>query len=273
MSGDSSMSRRRIWPRTLAPPLISILTFLFFWEVLIQSFNVPVYLLPAPTHIIASLAANAGLVFQNAKPTIYESSIGFLISVPLGTFLAILTVWSKGLGKAVMPLLVFSQSIPKISVAPLLLVWFGFGLTSKVLVVFMMAFFPIFLSMLSGLKSVERELLDMMTCMRPSKMQVFIKVRIPNSLPFLLDGFKLGITRSVLGAVAAEWISSDQGLGHLIIYADASMNSPLLFATIAILATIGMGLFILVNALGRLIVPWYFALRRISTLQKTGGKT
>ena len=273
MVGDPSMARWRTWSRSLAPPFISILAFLFFWEVLIQSLNVPVYLLPAPTNIIKSLATNAALIFYNAKPTIYESLMGFLISILVGAFLAILTVWSKSLGKVVMPLLVFSQSIPKISIAPLLLVWFGFGLTPKVLVVFMMAFFPIFLSMLSGLKSVERELLDMMTCMRPSKLQVFIKLRLPNSLPFLLNGLKLGITRSVLGAVAAEWISSDRGLGHLIIYADASMNSSLLFATIAILATIGTGSFMLVNALGRLIAPWYFAVRRTTTLQKIGGKT
>ncbi len=251
-----------------AYPLFSILVFLVLWQGFVQIANMPIYLLPAPLDILESFAKNAAFIFSNAKPSLYESIAGFLLSIPVGVLLAVLTIWSATLGRAVMPFMVFSQSVPKISIAPLLLVWFGFGMTSRVLIVFMMAFFPIFISMVTGLRSVDQEMLDMMTCMRPSKLQVFIKLRIPNSLPFLLDGLRLAVIRSVLAAVVAEWISSDKGLGYLVIHAEAISDSPLLFATVVLLATMGFGFFTIVTALGRFMVPWYFAMRKTEALRE-----
>lgn len=262
MVNTSIVRTLRGWIRHATPPVITGCLLIIFWQAFVQFLNIPKYLLPAPSEILYVLVNNTELFFTNAKSSISESISGFLLSVGVGGFLAILSVWSKSLGRAVMPFLIFSQSVPKISIAPLLLVWFGFGMTSKVLIVFMMTFFPIFISMLTGLRSIDEEMLDMFTCMGPTTPQVFIKLRIPNSLPYVINGFKLAAIRSVLAAIVAEWISSDQGLGYLLMYADGACNTPLLFATVVMLSSIGISYFIIVIVLGRFMIPWYFAMRQ-----------
>jgi NitT/TauT family transport system permease protein len=268
MVGFSLINRCRNQAKKVIPPIASILIIFILWQVYIWIFNIPVYLLPTPLKILESFIHNAWLIFYNAKTSIFEATIGFLFSIPVAVLLAILVVWSRTIDRTVMPFVIFSQTVPKVAIAPLLLVWFGFGIISKVLIVFMMAFFPIFISMLSGLRAVDHEMLNLINSMRPSKLQVFMKLRIPNSLPFLLDGFRLAVVRSVLAAVVAEWISSDRGLGHLVLYADAASDAPLLFGTIALLAGMGLVGFLIVTALGRFMVPWYFAMRKTEIVKE-----
>ncbi|MFQ5913904.1 MAG: ABC transporter permease [Nitrospinota bacterium] len=267
MTSISSIANRRARLSPWISPIASVFLLLFLWQATVSFFNVPTYLLPKPLEILSTFARNPGLLLSNATPSLYESISGFLLSVAIGIPLAFLTVWSTSFGRTVMPFLVFSQVVPKVAIAPLLLIWFGIGLTSKVLIVFMMAFFPIFISTISGLRAVDQDMLNMMNSMRPSKFQLFLKLRIPNSLPFLLDGLKLAVTRSVIAAVVAEWISSDKGLGYLIIYADAASDSPLMFGAIALLAAMGLGFFMCITAVGRLMIPWYFAMRKTEVVR------
>jgi NitT/TauT family transport system permease protein len=262
MARSPEIGMGRIWAKQAGYPMVSIFLLLVLWEAWVWMFKVPNYLVPAPIEIFRALWENAALLLANARPSLFEAGVGFLLSIALGVPLAILAVAFDWFGRTVTPFLVFSQVVPKVALAPLLLIWFGFGMTSKVLIVFMMAFFPIFISMTSGLRSVESDMLNMMNSMRPTKYQVFAKVRVPHSLPYLIDGLKLAVTRSVIAAIVAEWISSDKGLGYLILYADAASKTPLLFSIIGVLAVIGLAFFMIVSYLGRLMVPWYFAMRK-----------
>ena len=255
-----------LWKTTFYP-FASLLALFLAWEFLVGILQVPAYLIPAPTDIITALVQNAGLLLKHAGPSAVEAGLGFLLSVGAGIPLAILTVAYPRFRKTVMPFLISSQVVPKVAIAPLLLIWFGFGITSKVLIVFMMAFFPIFIAMISGLQAVEPDMLNLMLSMRPTKIQVFTKLRIPNSLPYLIDGLKLAVTRSVIAAIVAEWISSNEGLGYLILYADARSNSPLMFSIICVLAVIGLIFFMLVAGIGKTLVPWYYAMRKTEVVR------
>ena len=250
--------------RQWSPPALTVAATLVAWEAVVVGLHVPEYLLPAPSGILAALGEEWRYLAPHTGITLYEILWGFSLSIAVGIPLAMLIVYSAVLERAVYPLLVASQSVPKIAIAPLLIFWAGLGIFPKVLVAFLIAFFPIVIDTVAGLRSVEPELLHLARSMGASEAKVFLKIRLPTALPNIFAGLKVAVTLAVVGAIVGEFIQADRGLGYALLQANAMLNTKLSFATILILAVIGTVLFLVVDWIERLLIPWH-ASRRVET--------
>src|SRR6266852_2224653 len=236
-------------------PIMTVIGTLAVWEVGTRVFGIPSYLLPAPSKIVVSFAEHAGLLLKHGWVTTVEIVLGYLLSIVVGVPLAFAIFMWPAFSRSVLPLLVSSQAMPKVAVAPLLLVWFGFGLLPKVLVAFLIAFFPIVISTVVGLASIEPEKIDLARSMGFGPVATFFKVRLPNALPSIFGGLKISITLAVVGAVVGEFVGGDAGLGYLLMVANGGMDTQLLFAGIVALTILGVALFLLVELAERLAIP------------------
>lgn len=242
-------------------PLLAVGVGVAVWYALIYLLEMPHYVLPRPESIFLEMYEQSPLLLRHGWVTTYEAVAGFLLGVAIGVPCALLIVWSEPVGRALMPLLIFSQTMPKVAIAPLFLLWFGFGILPKVVVAFLICFFPIVISMATGLQSVETEMLELVRSMSATKFQVFRKARIPTSLPFLFSGLKVSITLSVIGAIVGEFVGSNEGLGYLVLVANGNVDTPLLFAILLVLACIGFVLYAIIPFLERLCLPWHAAVK------------
>jgi NitT/TauT family transport system permease protein len=188
--------------------------------------------------------------------TLYETFVGFILAVIVGVVAAALIVVIPGLRDIVMPLLIIAQIVPKVAIAPILLIWFGYGLLPKVVIAFLVAFFPVVVNTAAGLAAVEKELLDLGHSLEASRWQIFWKFRIPSALPDLFSGMKIAITLAVIGAVIGEFVGGNRGLGYLIIIANQELDTPLAFAALFILSAAGILLYAAVEVAERLLIPW-----------------
>ena len=231
---------------------------LVLWEPATQLFRIPVFLLPPPT--ASSPYGQERLPFssQNGWVTTVEIVLGFLLSIVIGIPLALAIFLWPPFSRSVLPLLVSSQAMPKVAVAPLLLVWFGFGLLPKVLIAFLIAFFPIVINTALGL-AVDRARRSIWRDRWASATATFFKIRLPNALPSIFGGLKISITLAVVGAVVGEFVGGDAGLGYLLMVANGSMDTQLLFAGIVSLTILGVVLFVLVELAERLAIPRHIA--------------
>lgn len=252
------LSRRCL--RYLAP-LAFLLLLAFLWELAVRIFELPAWLLPSPAEILLEGWKWKELLFAHTGVTLYEVCLGFLLAIAVGVPLAVLITYAGFLQRILYPLIIVAQSVPKVAVAPLFLIWIGYGLTSKVLVAFLVAFFPIVVDTITGLREVEPEALDLIRSLNARKIQIFLKIRLPNSLPNMFSGLKVGITLAVVGAVIGEFVGSDRGLGYVLLSAAGEMNTSLMFACVALLALLGIGLFYAVALLERLLIPWSYSRR------------
>ena len=182
---------------------------------------------------------------------------GFAVAVVFGVGVAVPIVYSPALNRAVTPLLVTIQIVPKIAFAPLFLVWFGLGMTSKVMVAFLVAFFPVLVNTAIGLVQIEPDLLDLARSLKTSRTWVFRKIRFPNSLPYFFGGLRVASTLAVIGAIIAEFVGSDVGLGYLIVMANNQLDTPLGLASIALISAFGLLLYGAILLLERLAMPWH----------------
>ena len=187
--------------KDLSYPFLAILIVGLIWEAFGRLTRFPEYFLPLPSVVVVEVKVNAWLLLVHGWVTTYESVLGFLISVAIGFPIALLIVWSEPIEKSVTPLLVFTQTFPKIAIAPLFIIWFGFGIFPKVVIGFLVAFFPIVIASVTGLKAVEPDLEDLVRSMGASDYQKFVKIRIPNSLPYFFSGAKVSVALAVVGAV------------------------------------------------------------------------
>src|SRR5215831_6172083 len=247
---------RREWRariRNVLYPVGIVLGVLVIWEVATRMLEVPAFLLPPPSAIAVSFVANASLLLFHGWITTAEILLGFALSIVVGIPLAIF-LWPT-FSRSVLPLLVSSQAMPKVAVAPLFLVWFGFGLLPKVLIAFLIAFFPVVISTAVGLASIEPEKIYLARSMGFGAIATFFKFRLPNALPAIFGGLKISITLAVVGAVVGEFVGGDAGLGYLLMVANGSMDTRLLFAGIVALTVLGVVLFLLVELAERLAIP------------------
>jgi NitT/TauT family transport system permease protein len=235
---------------------LTLIAFLIVWELACHLFNVPPYLLPKPSDIALRLYEKRGLYLGHSWVTFYETVLGFAFAVLGGCLAAAIIVVIPSLRDLIMPLLLIAQIIPKVAIAPILLIWFGYGLTPKVLIAFLVAFFPVVVNTAQGLASVEHELLELGQSLKASRWQTFWKFRVPTALPDLFSGMKIAITLAVIGAVIGEFVGGNRGLGYLIIIANQELDTPLAFAAIFILSLGGIFLFWLIELAERLVVPW-----------------
>lgn len=236
--------------------LLAILAIAALWEAYVRIFKVPIYLIPAPSAILEEIVVNAGLLYRHSLVTLKEIVLGFIISALVAIPLAVFVVQSKLIEDIVQPVLVFFQTMPKIAIAPLFLIWFGFGFTPKLLVIILISFFPIVIDTITGLKSVEREMLLLMRALKASRYQTFVKVIFPNALPNIFSGFKVAITLAVVGAVVAEWIVSEAGLGYLLLFAASNIKPKMVFAALIILTAIGFALYSIICALEKKLITY-----------------
>jgi NitT/TauT family transport system permease protein len=239
-----------------AQPIGLILALLTAWEASTVYLEIPDYLLPPPSVILWEMVIKFDLLWPHILVTFYEVIIGFTAALTIGAFLAILIAHSDILRNALYPVLVFLQTTPKMAIAPLFVVWFGFGLLPKVLVAFLICFFPITINMALGLIFVEPEMIRLVRSYRAKTWQVFNKIRFPNSLPYLFAGSKIGSSLAVVGAIVGEFVGSDRGLGYIILLANAELRTQLLFAAIFYLAIMGIALFGALVLLEKIFVPW-----------------
>jgi NitT/TauT family transport system permease protein len=250
-------------------PVAAISVFLGTWEGYVRLSGIPNYILPGPSEILLSLFEYAATLYEHSLVTGYEVLLGYACSIVLGGLFAVMVVWSSTLDKSLMPLFLFSQTVSKIAVAPLFVVWLGFGLAPKVLVAFLISFFPVFISTTAGLKSVETEMLELIHSMSPSTLQVFRKVRIPTALPHFFAGAKVAVPFATVGAIVGEWMASDSGLGYHLLLMQGELDTAGLFATLLTLSFVSIVLYVVVMRLERLAIPWHVSVRQETSVNMT----
>ncbi|SME90385.1 NitT/TauT family transport system permease protein [Tistlia consotensis] len=241
---------------------ISLIGAFLVWELAVRALGLPEYILPAPSKVLTDLVANLHVVLPAALVTLQPMVIGFLAAVVLGVALALLVVYSRAFEAVFYPLLVVLQIIPKIAIAPLFIIWVGFGLPSKVLLVFLLSFFPIVVNSIVAFKSIESELYDLARSYRASRLKIFWRVELPGALPSLFAGFKVAAALSSTAAVVAEFVASDNGLGYLLLNYNGNLNTSMTFAVIVVLSLLGLGLYAVVELVERWMIPWHVSQRR-----------
>jgi len=252
------VANERIRPGTdrILTTLWSIVILVCLWEVWVNVADIPQFLVPSPSDTAKEMYEKAHLLGTHVNTTLLETILGYLLGILIGILSAVLIVWYKFLEDVLYPLLVILQIIPKIAIAPLLLIWVGYGATSKVLIAFLIGYFPIVVSMITGLRLVESDLLDLARSFRATKWQILSKIRFPNSLPFLFNGLQISITLAVIGAIVGEFVGGSKGLGYLIIVSNYELNTPLMFTSLFLLSIIGLSLFGLIVKLQKIMIPW-----------------
>jgi NitT/TauT family transport system permease protein len=242
-------------------PLIFLLILVVGWDLAIRVFKIPPYQIPAPWDVMITLWQEWPNLLVQAWPTTLATLWGFALSALFGIPVAMLIAGSKTVEDYVYPLLVFSQSIPKIAIAPLFVVWFGFGLLPKVLSAFLLGFFPVVVSAVQGFKSVDPDMFDLVRALQANRWQIFRIVSLPHALPSIFAGLKVSITLAVVGAVVGEFVGANSGIGFVLQRSIGNFELPLMFAALLVLALIGVVLFWLIDVVERLLIPWHASQR------------
>jgi NitT/TauT family transport system permease protein len=239
-------------------PIGLALAVLVLWEVVVRVGKIPAVILPAPSEVFQTLLRTYPLLLQHAVPTMLETVIGFILAVILGVALAVLLTYSPVWRAALYPNLVFFQLIPKVALAPLFIIWLGIGMESRLFFALFISFFPIVISMATGLAEVDASLLRLCRSLTATEWQMFVNVRFPYSLPFLFSGMKIGITMAMIGVIVGEFITAQAGLGYLIVFATSRAETGVIIAAITVLCVLGLALYGLV-LLGELAMRrWYY---------------
>ena len=242
-------------------PISTTIVILVLWQLAIVLFSVPDYILPSPLVIIKAFFGYLNLLGQHTLVTLFEMLAGLLLAIVFSIVVSVIMVWSRPVEKTLLPLLVFFQTTPKLAIAPLFIVWFGFGYTPKIIIAFWLAYFPIVIATITGLRDIEPEMVDLTTSMSASTLQTFIKVRIPNSLPHFFSGLKLGGIVAMLGAIVGEFVGAHEGLGYLITMANHNYDVKLLFSVIIVLVTLGRLIYATTSLIERRTISWHVAMR------------
>jgi NitT/TauT family transport system permease protein len=241
---------------TVAVPLATLIVLLLIWEFGVRIFSVPSYIAPTPSDVGATLANKFPLLLKNFWPTLIESVLGFLAGNTAAILIAVAFVHSRTVEKAFFPLAVFVNTIPILAIAPILVLIFGAGLTAKVVIAGLICFFPTLVNMVRGLQSVSPQSLELARILSASKSEVFWKIRLPSSLPFLFSALKIAATTSVIGAIVGEWVGADVGLGALIIDSTFNFRASLLYATVFMSSGLSVFMFVTVSIAEKLVVRW-----------------
>jgi NitT/TauT family transport system permease protein len=244
-------------------PVIFFAVLLILWEILVELIQIPAFILPPPGDLAASFIKKLPILGHHSLITFVEAGGGFALSLVLGVTFAIAVVYSRHLQNTLYPLIVILYAMPKSAFAPLMVIWVGYGLTSKIAIAFLVAFFPIVVNTVVGLKEIEPELLELARINRGSQFDVFKKIRLPNSIPFMFAGIKVAIVLSVTGAIVAEFVAANEGLGYLVLQANYSLDTAFALVVLLILAVLSLGLFWLVEIIQKKIAPWSAEVRQV----------
>ena len=248
--------------RRWGPPFLVLVGLIAAWQLLASigamadALSLEEYLVPSPSEIAESLWQNRALLAENAWVTLGEIVLGLLLAVAAGVSLAVLLDLSEPMRRALYPLIVGSQTIPVIVIAPILVVWFGYGMEPKLVLVALICFFPIAVNTADGLRSVDPEARKMMRTLDASRLQILRRVEAPTALPYFFSGMRIAAAIAPIGAVFGEWVGSDSGLGHLILQDNAQLETARMFAAAAVLAVIAVSLFAVLSIAERRVVDW-----------------
>lgn len=251
--------RRRPRPGSftrISLPLLVAVGLIVLWQLITVAFRIPTYIVPSPIEVWRSLQENWAMLLENTWPTAIESLAGFVLGNGVAIILAVLFIHWKTAERALMPVAVFVRTIPVVAIAPVLVIMFGQGYTPKILIAALISFFPTLVNMVKGLESVDRQSLELLRVLSASRSEVFWKVRMFASLPYLFASLKIAAGNVVIGAIVAEWIGSQEGLGYLIIQATYNFNTPLLYATMVVASLMAVIFFTVVGIVERIVVTW-----------------
>jgi NitT/TauT family transport system permease protein len=252
---------RRFFESEAVRPLLLIIAVLVLWQGAVVVFRIPPYLVPTPFAVARQLVLEWSELWRQSLVTTYATLGGFALTILIGIPLAVMIAYSRLMESLIYPILVFSQSVPKVAVAPLFVVWFGFGVLPKVISAFLLGFFPVVVSTVMGLKSIEPDMIDLARSMKATRLQIFIKIRFPQALPSIFAGLKVAVTLAVVGAVVGEFVGSNSGIGYVLQIANGNFDLPLMFAALFLLSMIGVILFAVVDLIEKFAVPWHMSQR------------
>lgn len=237
-------------------PLLTAVGLILLWEAGVRGFSVPSYIAPAPSDIARTLVSDFPLLMRNFWPTLFESLLGFAVGNIGAVLIAIAFVHNKTVEKAFFPIAVFINTVPILAIAPILVLIFGGGLTAKVVIAALICFFPTLVNMVRGLEAVTPQVMELARILSASKWEIFWKIRLPSSLPFLFAALKIAATTSVIGAIVGEWVGADKGLGTLIIDATFNFRSAQLYATVLMSSGLSVVMFASVAIAEKLLIRW-----------------
>ncbi|MGE0310970.1 MAG: ABC transporter permease [Lautropia sp.] len=238
------------------PSVLAMLALLLLWQGAVVLLGVKEYILPTPSAAVGKLFDANYQWTSNFLATLYAVLGAFALSAVLGVALAVVIVWNDLMLRTVMPVLVLFNTLPKIALAPLFVVWLGYGIWPNIVIGTTIAFFPMVVNTAVGLASAEPEMLDLVRTLRASRWQVLRKIRFPNAIPHIFTGLKLNATMSVIGALVGEFVASERGLGSLIITGGVTMETASIFASLTLISALGLVLYGLVVAIENVVAPW-----------------
>jgi NitT/TauT family transport system permease protein len=238
------------------PALGLFVAVLIVWEAVSRMFRLPEFVLPAPTAILAVLIAHQRDLGYAAYVTAREVLYGFLFSAVIGAAVALVTARFTAFGRALYPLVVLFQTVPKVALAPLFILWFGFDLAPKVVLIVVIAFFPVAINMMVGLQNVDPNLIALMRSVGASRNEILMRIQVPNSLPYLMAGLKVAVTLAVIGAIVGEFAGAQAGLGYMIQFASTQMQTSLVFAALVEVSVLGLLFYYVIEWIERRYVDW-----------------
>ena len=237
-------------------PTLGALSLLAFWQLIIPLFGVPKFIVPTPWQVMQRIAADPLLLWQNLVPTFIESILGFIIGNLAAILVAIGFVYNKRAEQAYFPVVLFLNTIPVLALAPIIVLIFGIGILPKVIIASMICFFPTLVNMTRGLDAIGASEIELMHVLSASSFEIFWKLRVPRSLPFLFASLRIASTACVVGAIVGEWIGANKGLGALIIQSTFNYRSDLLYAAIIVSSSLAVAIFLVVTAVERRIINY-----------------
>lgn len=237
-------------------PIITLVAALLLWQVIVDAKNVPAYIVPSPTSIVKTLISDFKVIMDNTKVTIYESIVGFVISIVLSFVLAVLMDSFKIVRKSLYPILVISQTIPTIAIAPLFIIWFGFGPMPKIIVVIITCFFPIVISLIDGFEKVDRDYINLFRTMKASRLQTFYHLKLPYAMVNLFSGLKIAATYMVMASVIGEWLGGDSGIGVYMVRAKSAYALDKVFAAIIVIVLISIIIIYIIDFISKRLIHW-----------------
>lgn len=242
----------------IAAPLLLMMTILGAWEVLVRLLEVPAFVLPPPSEIGVTIVEDGSIIFGQLKVTLFEILTGYLLAAVVGFCLSVVILYSNAFRRGVLPLIVASQTIPIIAIAPILVIWFGYNYVPRILITALVAFFPLTVSMVTGLQVLDKEFVNFFRSLNANEFQTFLKLRLPAALPNIFAGLKVATTLAVIGATISEWVGASAGLGYLMAQDSAQINTTRVFASLVVLGLCGMTFFGSVGLIERLCMPWVY---------------
>jgi NitT/TauT family transport system permease protein len=241
-------------------PALVLLSIVCVWECTVKLIKYPEYLLPAPTAIFYRMLSDGPILLRHSIVTLTEIGIGFLVGGFLGVVFAISITHSKLAEKVIMPLALLLQTTPKLAIAPLFLIWFGYGMLPKVIMTILMCMFPVLINTAAGLRSVDSRIIEYLNILKATRWQILTKVRFPSAIPHLFVGLKISTTLAVIGAIVGEWVGASSGLGHLILSANSQLDTVLVFAAVMAVTLLGSAMYFIVYFVETWYVDWQGAI-------------